>query len=117
MKLLLFALLIVGGYFLFQYTIGAINNNYQNCWQFSQDKITEINANSSNNCSLVASAYEDMFACIEDVQATGNVESFVYQASPVRGNVEAAIIEHNIECSGFKVRPPKQKIFIQAMSR
>ena len=117
MKLVFFALLVVGGYFLFQYTIGAINNNYQNCWELTQNKISEIEATTNNGCSLVASAYEDMFTCIEDIQGLGNMESFIYQASPVRANIEAAIIEHNIECSGYKVRPPKQKIFIQAITR
>lgn len=117
MKLVFFALLVVGGYFLYQYTIGAIHNNYQHCWEQSQEKISEIKASTNNYCPLTATSYEEMFTCIENIQDLGNVESFVYQASPVRKRVDAAVIEHNLECSGYQVRPPKQKIFVRAISR
>lgn len=118
MKLLLFALLLVGGYFLYQYTIGRINNNFRTCYQTAQNDIVSIQSSSSlNACPPIAKAYENMFSCIEDLQSQGNIQSFVYQSSPVRAEVEAAVIEHNVECSGHKVNPPKQKIFVQAISR
>lgn len=111
MKIAIWALLLVGLYFIYEYSIGSIFREYQSCYDKSETQLRDLTGTPASICVARKLVYEEMNQCIASVQNQKNVATFLYRASSVKGNLEKEYVIHNDDCPANKITPPTDNAF------
>lgn len=114
MKIALWALIVVGIYFLYQLTIGKVFHQYTNCYDIAKGNLHPEDEAESAVCVSEKLVYDDLVSCIKKVEKQNNFAAFLYQASPSKRSIEADITDHNQACPNQIVSLPKESFYISA---
>lgn len=118
MKIVVWCLVLVGLYFLYQYTLGNIFREYERCYDEAQSDITVANSmgSSSSQCVMKKLAYDEMLQCFTALQKENTMAGIVYDASSVTKNVKEEFTAHNEQCPAHQVEVPSMSIYLKNTS-
>lgn len=113
-KLAISVLIIVGIYFIYQFTVGSIFRKYQSCYDTAAVIVSEIDTTQTNACIIEKLTYTEMNGCIQDIQQENNFSAFLYEASGAKKSVDADISNHNEKCPSNEIDPPGEAFYLSA---
>lgn len=114
MKIAVWALIVVGIYFVYQATAGKIFREYQGCYDEAVAELANSQQSISNSCVLEKLIYDEMNECVSTVQQNNNFSGFLYEASKAKKLIEADVEVHNEACPGNAVDSPQQSFYLPA---
>ncbi|MDQ5951195.1 MAG: hypothetical protein QG639_472 [Patescibacteria group bacterium] len=114
MKIVVWCLLIVGVYLGYQFSIGAVFREYQDCYDTAALELASGNVPENQLCVIEKLEYEEMSSCVQSIQQASNLVSFLYQASPAKKDIERDIEIHNEACPVNKIDPPPESFYISS---
>jgi hypothetical protein len=112
MKILIWALIIVGIYLVYRFTIGTVLAKYDSCYQTAATKIVNSDVTISNICTFNKLTYEDMNTCITNVKQENNFAGFIYEGSKTKKVVDSDLELHNEACRSNMIKPPQETFYI-----
>lgn len=114
MKLAIWAVLVVGVYFGYQFTIGNVFREYQSCHERAALELASLEVAETQKCVVAKLEYEKMNECVIELQRSSNLVSFLYQAAPAKKDIDADLDLHNENCPSNEIDPPEQSFYISA---
>lgn len=112
MKIVVWLLVVVGVYFIYQMTVAETFRSYEHCYDKAKQELANSTVSKSNQCSHERLVYEDMNSCVNAVQESGNFAGFLYQASKAQDNIEKDIETHNDDCPAYKLNAPIEAFYM-----
>jgi hypothetical protein len=109
MKLLVIALLLVGGFLLYRMTIGNVQDSYQFC---VDQALTGKADTATLSCGAQRTVYEELISCVTSVQKKSFVGTMLYKPFGTKDKVETLIYEHNDECRESTVEMPGEALYV-----
>lgn len=118
MKVVIWCLVIVGVYFLYQFTIGEVFKQYDECYTVAEAKILEVEQSTSESklCVTRKLAYDEMVQCFTTLQRNNNLAGVLYDAAPVSRVVTNEFEAHNEQCPSNMIETPKMSIYLKTGS-
>jgi hypothetical protein len=118
MKVVIWCLVIVGVYFLYQYTIGKVFQQYEQCYTTAEAQVLEVQSSTSESklCVTRKLAYDEMLQCFTALQRDNNLAGMLYDAAPVSKVVSKEFAIHNEECPVNQIVEPKMSIYLKTGS-
>lgn len=114
MKIVIWAVLVVGIYFGYQFTIGGVFKEYQDCYDTAALELASQDIPDNQRCVVAKLEYDDMVSCVQNIQQASNLVGFLYQGSPARKEIEKDLETHNDECKLNKVKAPQEAFYISS---
>jgi hypothetical protein len=118
MKVVVWCLVLVGLYFLYQYTVGEVFREYERCYTAAEADVLEVqqSASESKLCVTRKLAYDEMVQCFTTLQSKNNLAGVLYDAAPVSRVVKKEFELHNEECPAHTITTPKMSIYLKTGS-
>lgn len=111
-------MVIVGVYFGYQYTIGEVFKQYEQCYTTAEATVLDVQQSASNSklCVTRKLAYDQMVQCFTTLQSENNLAGILYDAAPVSKVVKNEFEVHNEECPSNTIASPKMSIYLKTGS-
>lgn len=108
MKMLVLAILVIGGYFIYQTTIGSAERAYSFCLELTKEQLVLAEQLS---CGAQREVLEELSSCIVTVQRQSNIKSFLYNPLGFKIKIDTLIETHNEECPNSEVKIPEEGLY------
>lgn len=110
--MLVFAVLIIGGYFGYQIMISSVKAAYDLCLEVTLEQVEDSEAKLLS-CGAKREVYEELASCVVSAQKINNLNSFLYSPLGYKLKIDTLIGAHNEVCRSSKVDMPGEGIYLE----